>query len=456
MRRSFSRRHLLQTAAGGALALPLLNDVYAPRDARAQSLTSPKRLIICFSPNGTIPGAWVPTGSGADFKLGEILQPLERHKQDLIVVDNLSAQAAIHSPGGDAHGLGVGTLLTGIEVLAGDTFAAGMGGPGSGWPGGISVDQFIADKIGGTTKFASLQYTTKRMVGNIWSRLSYRGAALPVTPMDSPADAFDFVFGADVVDAKERLRLRQQRRSIIDNSLGELQTLSRQLSKVDNDKVQGHIAALRDIEARLDIEGVGNCVRPAKSTIGASKEPIYYTSIEKTEPENDLDIPDRHLAIRQMLVAALACDLTRVASVILAPSRSPIAMSWLGFQESHHVLSHAQDIPKLLQINRFYAGEVAKLIDDLKATKEGAGTMFDNTLIVWCNELGLGWDHTHDHIPFLLAGSVGGYFKTGQVVDAQGVAHNDLLLSITQAMGVDATTFGNPAYCKGAIAGLKA
>lgn len=454
--RRLSRRHWLRAAAGGALALPLLNDFYAPRDARAQAMASPKRLIICFSPNGTIPEAWVPTGSGADFKLGEILQPLERHRQDLVVVDNLTAQAAIHSPGGDAHGLGVGTLLTGIEVLAGDTFAAGMGGPGSGWPGGISVDQFVADQIGGTTKFASLQYTTKRMVGNIWSRLSYRGAGQPVTPMDSPSDAFDFVFGADVVDASERARLKQQRRSIIDNSLTELQALSGQLSRVDFDKVQGHIAALRDIEARLDIESVGSCVRPPKSSIGASKEPIYYTSIEKTEPENDLDIPDRHVAIRQMLVAALACDLTRVASIILAPSRSPVAMSWLDIQESHHVLSHDQNIPKLLKINQFYASEVAKLIDDLKATPEGDGTLFDHTLIVWCNELGLGWNHTHDHIPFLLAGSVGGYFKTGQVIDAQGAAHNDLLVSIIQAMGIDATTFGNPAYCSGAIPGLKA
>ena len=76
---------------------------------------------------------------------------------------------------------------------------------------------------------------------------------------------------------------------------------------------------------------------------------------------------------------------------------------------------------------------------------------------MWCNELGLGWSHTHDHIPFMLAGSAGGYFKTGQLVTAaaNGTAQNDLFISIAQAMGLaDVTTFGNPKYCKGPLPGL--
>jgi len=452
-----SRRNLLRSAAGGMLALPLLSD---PRGARAAS-AFPKRLIICFSPNGTIPASWLPKGSGARFTLGEIMSPLEAHKKDLIVVDNLTMAAALNSPGGDAHGLGVGCLLTGTEVLAGDQFAAGMGGPGSGWPGGISIDQLVAGTVGKTTKFASLEYTTKRMVGNIWSRMSYQGPALPVTPMDSPADAFDRVFGADITDQTGLARLKRQRKSILDNSIGELTSLSSTLSRVDRDKVEGHLAALRDIESRLAISDTGlgaGCAKPTRSPIGSSKEPVYYLSNEKTEPQNDLDIPDRHTAIRQMLIAALSCDLTRVASVMLAPSRSPIAMSWIGIQEAHHLLSHNQDLPALISINKFYASEIAKIIADLKAIPEGTGTMFDNTLIVWCNELGLGWSHTHDHIPFMLAGSAGVYFKTGQLVTAaNGTAQNDLFISICQAMGLsDVKTFGNPKYCKGPLPGLVA
>jgi len=451
-----SRRMLLRTAAGGALALPLLNDV--PASAAAGDL--PKRLILCFSPNGVVPEAWLPTGSGQGFTLAPIMAPLEAHKQDLIVIDNLDQPSAKNGPGGDAHGVGTGCLLSGIEVLAGEQFTAGMGGPGSGWPGGITVDQAIADRIGMDTRFASLEYTTKRMPGNIWSRISYRGPALPVTPMDSPADAFDRVFASQVGDPAALQRMKLQRRSILDNSLAEFQTLSGTLSAVDRTKVEAHLAALRDLETRLDIlgsEGTG-CFTPPRSALGSSKEPIYYTSIEETEPENDLDIPQRHDAIRKMVVAALACDLTRVATIMFAPSRSPIAMSWLGIQESHHQLSHDQAKDKLIQIDQFYATEIAKLIADLKAIPEGDGTMFDNTLLVWCNELGIGWEHSHDHLPFMLAGSAAGYFKTGQLVTAAaGTAQNDLLISICHAMGLaDVTTFGNPAYCKGPVPGLTA
>src|SRR5260221_11353233 len=211
-----TRRNLLRSAAGGIMALPLLSE---PRGASAAASPFRKRLIICFSPNGTIPQSWLPTGSGASFTLAEIMSPLEAHKKDLTIIDKLTMSAALNSPGGDAHGLGIGCLLTGTEVLASDQFAAGMGGPGSGWPGGISVDQVVADAIGKTTKFASLEYTTKRMVGNIWSRMSYRGPALPVTPMDSPADAFDRVFGSGVTDSTALARLKRQRKSILDNSI---------------------------------------------------------------------------------------------------------------------------------------------------------------------------------------------------------------------------------------------
>src|SRR5437773_11721733 len=108
-----SRRNLLRSAAGGVMALPLLSET---RGVAAAS-PFPKRLIICFSPNGTIPLSWLPKGSGATFTLAEIMSPLEAHKNDLTVIDNLTMSAALNSPGGDAHGLGIGCLLTGTEAL---------------------------------------------------------------------------------------------------------------------------------------------------------------------------------------------------------------------------------------------------------------------------------------------------------------------------------------------------
>lgn len=456
MSRILSRRQFLHTAAGGTLALPLLTESSRP----ARAATAPKRLLICFTPNGTIQNAWLPKGTAQDFALGEIMAPLAPHKNDITVVENLTMTAALRAAGGDAHGLGVGCLLTGIEPLPGNQFAAGMGGPGSGWPGGISIDQFIAERIGKATRFPSLEFTVKTMEGNIWSRISYKGAAIPVTPMDNPSMAFDRVFGCDTGDAAALARLRAQRRSVLDNSLAEFEALGRTLGKVDRQKIESHLGGLRDLERQLAATCMpvgAQCTKPPRSTLVGTKVPKYNLSNEDADAGADVDIPARHDAIRQMVVAAFACDLTRVASVILAPSRSPIVMSWLGIKGMHHAISHTQDTASLIKIDQFYAQEIAKLIADLKASKEADGkSVFDNTLIVWCNELGIGSGHTHDKIPFMLAGSAGGYFKTGRLVTAQkGIAQNDLLVSIANAMGLsDVTMFGNPAYCKGPLVGL--
>jgi len=153
MRRDFSRRSFLRGASGAALALPLLNDI--PR-AHAQMATPfPKRLITVFTPNGTIPSAWAATGSGASFVPGAIQQPFVTagHQGDIIVVHGLDATATTDGAGGDQHGMGIGCLLTGIELQPGMDFLAGCGAPNqfcgaSGWPGGASLVDARPDGAG--------------------------------------------------------------------------------------------------------------------------------------------------------------------------------------------------------------------------------------------------------------------------------------------------------------------
>jgi hypothetical protein len=152
--------------------MPLLSNL-SSRVAGAATPAYPKRLIVLFSPNGTIPSAWAASGAGANLSLGSIMTPLAEHKADLNIVQNLEMSAALHSPGGDAHGLGMGCMLTATELLAGTQFVAGMGGAGSGWPGGISVDQLIAARVGTMgmlpgapamgTAFPSVEFAIKRM-----------------------------------------------------------------------------------------------------------------------------------------------------------------------------------------------------------------------------------------------------------------------------------------------------
>jgi hypothetical protein len=128
-------------------------------------------------------------------------------------------------------------------------------------------------------------------------------------------------------------------------------------------------------------------------------------------------------------------------------------MKWIGVAEGHHQLSHEPDDnkeaqEKLTKINRWYCEQLAYLVKRLADTPEpgGSGSMLDNTLLVWTNELGKGNSHTLNDIPFVLVGG-GLDFKMGQSVKYKHVPHNRLLLSLAHGFGHRLDRFGNPDYC---------
>src|SRR3954467_6418860 len=118
-----SRRAILRGAAGAAIALPWL-EAMSPRRARAA--TTVKRFIVMFSPNGTLPTQWTPTGSETSFTLSPILMPLGPHQGDLVIIEGLLQEGG----GGDGHQNGIGGMLTGrplhpAPVAGGGVAAAG-------------------------------------------------------------------------------------------------------------------------------------------------------------------------------------------------------------------------------------------------------------------------------------------------------------------------------------------
>jgi hypothetical protein len=480
-----SRRVFLRGAAGGVLALPLFNDLVAP-EARAQGMTAPfpKRLLILFSPNGTIQNNFFGSGEGSSFTLGPIMSPLETHKKDLVVLDNIDMKAAGASPG-DAHGVGMGCMLTGKKLQSGSQFVAGMGGPGSGWPDNISIDQLIAQTVGKSTALGSLELAGKRFAGNLWSRMSYTGPAAPVSPQEDPQRAFDTVFASVGQISAATMRLNARRKSVLDSTIAEFNALSAKLGTDDQKKLTEHADRLRDLEMRLanmqTSTGPASCKVPPRPTVMASPEVIANNSgMEKINAVNDKTFPDIIKAQIDTIVGAFSCDVTRVATLLMAPSRSDVVLSWLKYNnanmtESHHEISHFvlstnqnNCTEKLTIINQWYSQQVADLITKLKAIPEGTGTLFDSTLVVWVNELGIGDSHSHTRIPLAFAGATQGYFKTGRYVKfPNGTSMNNLLVSIANAMGVMPTAkdssgktlnniFGDPAFCTGPLSGLTA
>jgi hypothetical protein len=160
-----------------------------------------------------------------------------------------------------------------------------------------------------------------------------------------------------------------------------------------------------------------------------------------------------------LMVNSFVADFARVATVQFTNSVGMARMNWLGISEGHHELSHHPDNnrdsqEKLTNINRWYCEQLAYLARRLAETPEpgGRGTLLDNTLLVWTNELGKGNSHTLDNIPFVLVGN-GLDFRMGRSLCYGRVPHNRLLLALAHGMGHRIARFGNPNFCGDGVLG---
>jgi Protein of unknown function (DUF1552) len=447
-RAQLKRRQLLRGSLLAAAAIPLLD---ATR-ARGQAVTFPRRLLIFYTPNGTIGAQFRPTGGETDFTLGRILQPLAPYREQLLVL------GGVHMPLADAgfgshHTRGVGGLLTGRPILEGTFESAGP--PTAGWASGISLDQHIAKVLAPPTPFQTLELGVQVVDAEVRGRLCYAGPSQPLPPIESPYAAFDRIFAGvtpgatDPALAARRLR-RETVLGLVREELGDARS---KVGAEDRAKLDQHLTSIQDIERRLTGAlpvGSSGCAPPA---VGAP--------LDVQAPENMPAIGALHM---DMLAAAFACDLTRIATLQWTHAESDHAFPWLGIEQAHHAMSHAGDgdaaaQESLSKINVWYAEQLAYLLGKLASYPEGDGTLLDNTVVLWCNEVGKGNNHDHRNLPFLLAGSCGGHFSTGRFVDysasgGAGHPHNNLLVSLANALGTDDTTFGDPAHCTGPLPGL--
>jgi hypothetical protein len=434
-----TRRKLLHAFLGATIGLPWL-ETFAGRTARAQAAPN-TRFVVMFSANGTIRDQWLPTGTETDFTLSPILAPLAPHQSDLVVVSGLDQKGA----GGDGHQNGISGMLTGGGLLHGPF--AGVGAPPAGWAEGPSVDQRIAEEIGRGTPFRSLELGVQVGAADNWGRMCYRGRNQPLAPREDPARLFDDVFGPLTLDPTERARRQAERQSILDYLKDDVTRLSAEVAVADRQRLGAHLTYLREVESRLQKQGEN----AAACTIPARPAPVGNG--------NDR-FPEVGALQTDLLVLALACGQTRVASLQWSRSVSMTRFTWLGIDESHHGLSHLPDTDAeaqdaLTRINTWYAERYADLIAKLKSYPEGDGTLFDQCLLLWCNELGKGNVHSRDDAPYVLAGSAGGALRTGRFLSYEGdVPHNNLLVSLLNVFGLPDTTFGREDWCTGPLDGL--
>jgi Protein of unknown function (DUF1552) len=427
-----TRREFFRDLGIGTAALPFVLNL--PSLGFANQQKRKQRLVVIFSPNGVFPPAFWPDEEGDEFTLKEIVKPLEPFQDRMLMLRGVCDKVR---GDGDNHMRGIGCLLTGVELFPGN-IQGGSHTP-AGWAKGISIDQeiknFLQKEPATRTRFGSLEFGV--MVpdrADTWTRMVYVGANKPIAPIDNPYQMFAKLYG--------RVKDREALESVLDDVQDDLKKVGAAVSAEDRRLLDEHASFVREMEKELR----------------ESKEQDVGHAVPEPEPgvrkEND-NIPRISKMQIDLLVNSFAADFARVATFQITNSVGQARMRWLKINEGHHELSHEPDtntsaVEKLTKINKWYCEQMAYLAQRLAETPEpgGGGSLLDNTLIVWTNELGKGNSHTLDDIPFVLVGNGLG-FKMGWSVKYPKVAHNRLLLSLAHGFGHRIEKFGNPDYCAG-------
>ncbi|HXG12934.1 MAG TPA: DUF1552 domain-containing protein [Gemmataceae bacterium] len=424
-----TRREFIRDLGIGAAAIPFILNL--PSLGFANQQRRKQRLVIMFSPNGVVPSTFWPDYEGKLETLKESLQPLEPFKDRTLILHGVCDKIR---GDGDNHMRGIGCLLTGIELFPGN-IQGGSHTP-AGWSRGISIDQeiknFLQRDPATRTRFGSLEFGV--MVpdrADTWTRMVYAGPNKPIEPIDDPYRMFAKLYG--------RVKDRESLKSILDDLQDDLRKVGSLVSAEDRRLLEEHTTFVREMEQELkaEAESVGHAVPELEP--GVREENDNMPRISKMQID--------------LLVNSFVADFARVATLQFTNSVGQARMRWLKVEEGHHELSHkpdndAESQDKLTRINRWYCEQLAYLARRLAETPEpgGGGSLLDNTLIVWTNELGKGNSHTLDNIPFVLVGN-GLDFRMGRSLRYPRVPHNRLLLALAHGMGHHIKTFGNPDFC---------
>lgn len=419
-----TRRDFLRLAGQSAIVAPFWRFLARPAHADTSGV---KNLLVFHSPNGTIHDFWRPTGGETNFSFaaGSILEPLTALKDRLVIIDGLNLHNATNHEGG------MKAMLT---------------NNGGGVTNDMSVDQYVASAIGGGMKFSSLEMgvLTGLWGGGQQTRMSYGAGGSLVSPDDDPRSVYRRMYGDVLGDQAEVERRLARRMSVLDLARGELNDLHQRLGAEERIKLESHLDALRTVETQMTTSG-------ACDPLGAPGELDFLG--------ND-NFPAVAKLQMDLAVEALACGLTRVASLQLSHTVSPVVPTWLGINDGHHTLSHSGDgdstgVGNFVKSERWFAEQFAYLLEQLDAQPdpETGGSLLDATVVLWAKEMGDPRAHVCTETPFIIAGGPSA-FAPGRYLRYNDVNHAQLLVSICQAFGLTNDTFGNPAAGSGPLENL--
>jgi hypothetical protein len=443
-----SRRAILR-GIGATVALPFLDAMYPVFAAQSakKAMASATRMAFLYVPNGIVMPDWTPAGlttpgSAPLVELPRISNALAPYRNDIMMLSGLTSNGgrALGDGPGD-HGRAGAAYLTGVhpKKTAGKDILTG-----------ISMDQIAARLLEGKTKFASLELGCEEGIqgGNCdngyscaySNSLSWRSPTTPNPPEIRPRAVFERMFGAadDEKDPAKRKRLQSYEKSILDLVVADAQSLKTSLGGSDRQKLDQYLSSIRDIEKRIQQVEKTNAQNPFPVKI----------SMEVPSGSIPTDFTEHSHLILDLTALAFQTDQTRIITVLLGLEQSPRNYPEIGITEGHHGLTHHQGdkekIEKVTQINEYHIKQFTYLLDKLKSTPDGDGTLLDHSMIVYGSSLADGNAHQHNNLPTVLAGRANGTLKPGRHVKyADETPITNLYMSMLDRMGVPVESLGD-------------
>ncbi|HAH98128.1 MAG TPA: hypothetical protein DCO70_02260 [Verrucomicrobiales bacterium] len=406
-----NRRHFLRGLGGVCLALPSFESLQG-----TEFNASKAKRFVCVSPNyGMHPSGFFPEKTGDDYVMPKLLKPLEKHRSDFSVFNNLD-----HPGVGGGHGCS-NTFLNGMELR--DT---------KDQPQRLhSLDQLLSEKIGQQTRFPSLRLGAG---GVSWSRA---GIILPTE--GSPSKIFAKLFLEDnpKVKASQRKFLDEDG-SILDVVYADAKRLGARMAKIDQAKLDEYLTAVREVERKLQRRA---------TWIDVPKPQASSKVIEgNDELVVDLNYPYNTPVMYDLVVLALQTQSSNV--ITFGHPGGNRLFPFEGVELGYHSLTHHGKRPDLLRqltiIESYYIRHFARFLDRMKATKDADGrSLLESTVILFGSGMGNASSHSSRNLPILLSG---GGFKTGQHHRFERIGRDgrplcDLFVSILQRLGVETDRF---------------
>jgi len=428
---SIDRRRVLRGMLnGGAVAVSIpfldmfLNDSGTALAATGQPL--PQRFGTWFWGLGVDPGVFKPKTAGPLGELPQQLQALEKVKQQINVFTNF-----------DVLTDGAPNLchFTGWVALR-----TGGAPPGRGGIPGASFDTAITERIGGGTRFKSLQLAA---TGSPRDSFSYQSAEASNPPEISAVELYTKIFGPDFQDPNSPTFTPNPRimmRKSVLSAVGEQRKdFERSLGAADKARLDQYFTSIREIEDRLAIQLEKPPAAPDCKLPGEMKDMPVGLDVEL--------VSARHRAMTDLLAMALLCNQTKVFNMVYSDSGSSLTRK--GLDKSHHAFTHEEptNADKGYQINSFQfvsdaMKEWAYFVEKLAATKEGDRTLLDRSLVYAHSDCEVAKVHSLTSVPMMTAGNLNGKVKTGLHIDGKAQAGTRLGLTIQRLFEVPVGSWG--------------